>query len=314
MRILVWQSGACGDVVIASGMGAEGLKKKYPNSHLCWGTETREVIGFLFNNPHINEVQCWFRQPEGPNQYPADLRINLYWWGCQLSIQESFLEDLGVLGLVEAKDVVYTNKVDLSSAKDYINSRFPSNGKPLITIQGDVGRAWTYPNNGNGKWNQSEYEKLVKFLNEMGCNVLEVSARNGLEYSVVAGIIKHSHLFVGAEGSMSHVAAGVGTQTVIIRPLYRPELTMAAYTQNKFISDVNLQHKVAAPKQWCEECSSCVTYTRPAKFNAPSNSANKFPPYVERECSKCKPNCLYHIKAEEVAEIIRTTLQNRGLL
>lgn len=299
MNILVWQPSSAGDVVIASGKGAEGLKMKYPNSHLCWATETKEVICLLTRNPYIDEVKLWFRDPESPKNYKADLRINLHWWGCKLPIQASFLEDLGVLGLVEPKDEVYIGNVEREVADRYLTAIGWDYKKPLVTIMGDMDRPWIVPFNGNGRWKPSECRRLPSLLSSEGYFPLEVSARNDLSYATIAAIIEKSKFFIGAEGSMAHVAAGVGTPTAIIRPVYKPELTMAAFVPS------NGKHVVISPKEWCVSCAATVTYERPSYFSVPEGTPDKFPPYVDKVCSQHPSSCLYNISAEEIMDAIK---------
>lgn len=310
MRILVFQSGGIGDVVIAAGAGAEGLKKKYPNSHLTWSTDVRESIDFLHNNPYIDEVLKWDSvSAEGQYEsYSADVKKFLFWWLKENNnILDGFLEDLEVTGLVESRDKVYLNDNNRQAARQFMQPYFDIKQQrktPIVAIY----------DNTVTKWKSDNINRLIELLSK-DCIVIKVGCYLNQSYIDMAAILEMCDLLVTREGSMAHIAAAVGTQTVTLRTVYDPSLTMVAATQNQFIQDENKKHIIVHPENWCNDYWLCMTRERSkSALNKPKHASDKFAPYMYKSCPYYKETCIHEISADRVYNTTMEALKNRGLL
>ena len=235
---LVITYGFFGDIAFASGL-AEELKQQYD--------EVNYVIGFpqmkslLENNPNIDNV--YVPASPGPAPRPSD----------ELVLRSTKVIQLHSLSFEEPPVTEYKRKnnfIDLSpSYKLYTNPEYDKvvqglmkdldpNKKTICTMANWEERSFLFteeqykagvdvPNLGyGGSWRATAW--IVNQLSEH-FNILQLGVHNGTpQYKTVSigddspksilfetSIMKYCDAFVGAEGGLCNLAAGVGTKTII---------------------------------------------------------------------------------------------------
>ena len=283
-KILIFQPVAIGDNVVAS-LGAELLYKKFPGCTIDFFTSTAGSVSLLEANPFINKVicdQCWdlvntrdttkeyvHGKPteDGPVRKQYDLTFSLYWWNPPMV--KSFLEDMD-LETDYTRVKIYPRNQDRAKAQKFLEDK-----KSCITVglQSDF----------TGKW-YGDYQKLKQALESLPrTSVIEIGKGTG-SYIESAAIVEAIDLCVCTEGSLSHVAAAVGTPTVTLSSIYKPEDVMVEFYQNKYLPS-DFRHHTVRPKNWCKD-HHCITYNRDdcVHKNPPYGFPDKFPPYMCRVC------------------------------
>lgn len=318
MKVLIFNPCACGDNAQSS-LGPELMQIKYPGCTVDFWTSTYESIPILQSNPFINKAILspkWedfrLRQSEdevregiparlGETAKEYDVSYGLYWWDALPQIK-SFLEDLELP--TEYQHVrIYTTSKEVKKAHFVWNNGLGMSGGYKIAVQIE-----------NAKWEKgTRYAELKEGLKKFG-TVLELGKREGYSYLDDAEIIRQADLMVCTTGSIEHVSAAVGTQTVTISPVYNPEANCVAYYQNKYMP-TNKQHVLVRPKDWCgnyacitENPDELIYKTPPYGFNP-----DRFPPHMVRDCNYggFKKSCIHEIKVQDILEKVEQALSLR---
>lgn len=313
IRILIFQPCAIGDNVVAS-LGVELLHRKFPGCTVDFLTSTKESICLLESNPFINKVilnDNWEvfntrdtrHDPgvvngcpsiDGPLKKEYDLALNLYWWNPPMV--ESFLSDLG-LDTSYTRVRIYTEGVEVNF-KNYFKTELRK-----ICIQKGMG----------GKWS-GDYHKLLSDLKTYG-EVIEISPELGLNYVQAAMLLSKADLTVCAEGSMSHIAAAVGCQTVTLSSVYNPKDVCVEFYQNKYLPE-NKKHITVVPKDFCGNYR-CISYKidsvryepPPYRFPEPRTPPHMFKPCDYKNFQK---TCIHEIKVSEIVDAVNHIMETKN--
>jgi len=276
-KILVKTVGFIGDIIFAS-----SVAKKLVQQHQCkvdFYIRIPQPLELLYNNPWINEV---FLEEPSSEDYVSI--YNLEPINRETTPCEQFQKQCGIK-YCTPEYKVYTNKgLDLW-AKNLVNYK-PK--KTIAVMQNWEERSFLFteeeykkgidvpPYGYGGKRRNIDsilkeiYDKdpnlvLVPVGKPNGYTVNNTDLNSVSEYSLTASIIKNCDFFIGAEGGLANLAAGVGTRTIItgdfIHQLYgwngviekckEPKLGPKYYfegnkhiTLDPYLDDIQVAHKI----------------------------------------------------------------------
>jgi hypothetical protein len=293
-KFLIFQPCSTGDIIVSS-LSAELFKIKYPGCTVSYLTETPEAIYLLRSNPFIDYV-IYNRKWEIFNDLKKhhDKSYRLYWWNPPMV--KSFLEDLEL-------PTDYTRVRVHPSPNDFMRPTlfWGDTARPRIILQDHIA----------GKWS-GDRNKLRGELEKYG-QVRDVSPLLGYSFPEVGALFSLADLVVCVEGSISHLAAAVGCQTVTLSSIYNPEYVMVEYYQNQYLPEYK-KHITVRPKKWCNDFNQCITRD-PAKAGAgagnPTGFPNKVPPLVYKKCGSFPKSCIANIPVEDIMESVEIAFQRR---
>lgn len=227
MKILVKAIGFIGDNLFGSSIPKK-LKEQHGECEVDYLLTLPQPYELISNNPHINNV--YLEQPDKHYDLIYQLRpINRKSTPCeQFQMQCDILEP-------DPSFNIYTSK----GLDNFVKHSFkPLNGKVIIAwlsnwqersflfTEEQYKRGIDVPNLGYG----GSHRNIQYIINELSKHpdiyLLEVGKPNGTsqldynmssvsEYSLTASMIKNCHYFLGAEGGLANLAAGVGTKTIL---------------------------------------------------------------------------------------------------
>jgi len=231
MRVLINCTGFIGDVLFASSV-AKKLKEENKASVVDYLIHLYQPYELLTNNPYIDNVYLF----DADNQ-EYDKTINLHEIDFAYPPAQYYQLVAGVENHTPDFQV-YTNKSYDYLVSKNLNLYRTGSGKLLVAyMSGWKEKAFSF--------NKDQYEKGVNIpylgyggklrdtdyiLSELskddcitlvsvgmppGYNVREADFTNTAEYSMQASFLKHCDYFIGAEGGLCNLAAGVGTSTII---------------------------------------------------------------------------------------------------
>lgn len=117
--------------------------------------------------------------------------------------------------------------------------------RPIIATQDDMAR----------KWPQEKVEDLWQKLEKLGSLLVVGPTRvfpglgRPLTFRESAALLREADLFVGIDSGISHAAALVGTQTVLLPPVFPESWISPTEYANPFITDDALRHISIRPPQ-----------------------------------------------------------------
>jgi hypothetical protein len=228
MKILIKAMGFIGDNLFATSV-AKKLKYKYDG--LCevdMLLSVAQPFELISNDPHIDNV--YLEMPD--KQYDIIFQLQ------PLSKNPTPCEQLQTQCRIENPTTeykIYTNPY----LDEYVKHCFKNKGerklvaylsnweeRSFLFTEEEYKRGIDVPNLGYGGKRRnisyiiSELEKnkdliLIEVGKPNGTNQLETDIFTVSEYSLTASIIKNCDYFIGGEGGLCNLAAGVGTKTII---------------------------------------------------------------------------------------------------
>jgi hypothetical protein len=226
-NVLIKCSGWIGDNLFASSI-AKKLKFKYPNCEVDLLITLPQPYELLSLNPHISSVHL----KEPTKQYDKVWRLHPI--SRSSTPCEQFQAQCGILDPT-SDFKVYTNE----HLDYYVKCELESVGKKTIVAwlsnweersflftEEQYERGIDVPLLGYG----GKHRDIQKIIHELSKNnnihLVMVGKPNGTdsrntnietvsEYSLTASILKNCDYFIGAEGGLCNLAAGVGTNTII---------------------------------------------------------------------------------------------------
>tara|TARA_X000001382_G_scaffold130953_1_gene128131 strand:- start:298 stop:1152 length:855 start_codon:yes stop_codon:yes gene_type:complete len=228
-KILVKCTGFIGDILFASSI-ARKLKEQTNNITIDYSIPVAQPLELLFNNPYIDNVLLDSNVTE--SNYDRVIVTPVV--DQSITPPRQFQQSAGIKDL-DDKFKVYTN-----TSYDYLAEQTFSDAKnkgvKVITwLSNWEERSYLYteqqykdgidvPNLGYG----GSHRDINYIISNLNSNyaMLEVGFTNGVNqfstglntaatYSFTASLIKASDYFIGAEGGLANLAAGVGTKTII---------------------------------------------------------------------------------------------------
>lgn len=282
MKILIKTIGFIGDNIFASSI-AKKLKEQYGNECIVdFQLSILAPFELISNNPYIDNV---YMEIEDELQYDIIHILNPIHRNETPTIQ--LQKQCGIKN-TSSEYEVYTNKT-----LDYLVNRFLKNyrgekkvlvgyqlnwqEKSFLFTEEEYKRGIDVPNLGYGG-KRRDIDKILRLLNHYDEIVLfpigkpigfnQKTDEIGLvsELSLTASVLKNMDYFIGSEGGLSNIAAGLGTKTIItgdfVHQLYgwngviekndEPKLGPKFYfpefghvTLNPYISDEEVANSIA---------------------------------------------------------------------
>ena len=283
-KVLVKTYGFFGDIIFASSL-AEELKQEYSLVTFLIGFP--QVKSLLLNNPFIDEVIV--SSIPSPTPFIPNLNLNVY--NRVIELSPLFFETPPVVEYkiknkfknISPEYKVYTNFEYDNKVQELMTQTLDRSKKTLAFLsnweektfgftQEEYSKGIDVPNLGYGGRRRNISFILSKLNPHF--NLLEVGMKGGTSQQSTskisdndtksllfeASILKYCDAFIGAEGGLANIAAGVGTPTIItgdfihqlygwngvIKKLKEPKLGPKYYFNNKhitldpFISDIEI--------------------------------------------------------------------------
>ncbi len=228
-KILVKCTGFIGDILFASSI-ARKLKEQSNNITIDYSIPVAQPLELLFNNPYIDNVLLDSNVTE--SNYDRVIVTPV--------VDQSITPPRQFQQLAGIKDLDDKFKVYTNTSYDYLAEQTFSDAKnkgvKVVTwLSNWEERSYLYteqqykdgidvPNLGYG----GSHRDINYIISNLNSNyaMLEVGFTNGVNqfstglntaatYSFTASLIKASDYFIGAEGGLANLAAGVGTKTII---------------------------------------------------------------------------------------------------
>ena len=228
MRILIKNIGFIGDNLFATSVAKKLRFKYYGLCEIDMLLSVAQPFELISNDPNINNVYL-----EIPNkEYDIIYQLN------PINRQSTPCEQFQIQCNVEdpsPKFKIYTNP----TLDEYVKHCFKNKGdrkvvawlsnweeRSFLFTEEEYKRGIDVPNLGYG----GKHRNIPYIINELSKNdniiLVEVGKPNGTnqlntdistvsEYSLTASIIKNCNYFIGAEGGLANLAAGVGTKTIL---------------------------------------------------------------------------------------------------
>jgi hypothetical protein len=253
VNILVLCRGFIGDVLFASSL-AKKLRQKYPNSRVDYVIPVIQPLYLLQQNPYIDNVYTGIPAHTNNLEYNMYIEIPVVDQRYPATIQ---MQAAAGIEDQDSEYTVYTLPEHDKEAKQWLREYRAANksphqpdyfARPVIAYQRnwyeksflftkeEYDRAVDVPHMGyGGKKRNIDY--IIQELSK-DCLMVPVGLPDGYSqfdqkaadpklYSQTASIIKHCDFFLGSEGGLSNLAAGVGTVSIIttdfIWQLYGPK-------------------------------------------------------------------------------------------
>jgi hypothetical protein len=231
MKILVKTIGFIGDNIFASSV-AKKLKKKHGKDCVVdFKLSILAPFELIYNNPNIDNV--YFGECDESNY---DIVHQLYPINREKTPIDQFQLQCGIDKVDTTYEVFTTPAID-----SLINQAFQpyrKNGNLLVAVQTnweeksflfteeEYEKGIDVPNLGYGgkrrdisfivsQLNSNENITLVPVGKQNGYNQTTAEVSTVSELSLTTSIIKECDYFIGSEGGLSNIAAGVGTKTII---------------------------------------------------------------------------------------------------
>ena len=278
-KVLVKCTGFIGDILFASSI-AKKLKEQSSNTSVDYSISVHQPLELLFNNPYIDNVFL----DSNINESDYDNIIVTPLVDQSITPPRQFQQAAGIVD-VDDRFKIYTNPAyDYLAEQTFSDAK--SKGIKVVTwLSNWEERSFLFteqqykagvdvPNLGYGG-SHRDIKYIVDNLND-NYAMLEVGFTNGVNqfstglntaatYSFTASLIKASDYFIGAEGGLANLAAGVGTKTIItgdfvhqlygwngvIKQIKEPKLGPEFYfgkdnhiTLNPYLTDTEVLNKI----------------------------------------------------------------------
>ena len=278
-KILIKCTGFIGDILFASSI-AKKLKEQSKECTVDYSIPVPQPLELLYNNPYIDNV--FLDSNINESDYERVIVTPL--------VDQSVTPPRQFQQAAEIEDVDDMFKVYTNPAYDYLAEQTFSDAKrkgiKVVTwLSNWEERSFLFteeqykagidvPNLGYGG-SHRDINYIVSNLND-NYAMLEVGFSNGVNqfstglntaatYSFTASLIKASDYFIGAEGGLANLAAGVGTKTIItgdfvhqlygwngvIKQIKEPKLGPEFYfgkdnhiTLNPYLTDTEVLNKI----------------------------------------------------------------------
>ena len=228
-KILIKCTGFIGDVLFASSIADKIKRDPKVSTIVDYWIPVVQPLELLSLNPNINQVFI-----ERPNTDDYDEIIGVPLVDQSITPPRQFQLAAGIID-ADDKYKIYTNPVYDYNAR-VLFEKARKNGIPVVAWMSNwQERSYLFteeqykkgidvPNLGYG----GAHRNISFIVNELnrGFALIEVGFGNGISqnmtgittaatYSFTASILKEADYFVGAEGGLANLAAGVGTKTII---------------------------------------------------------------------------------------------------
>lgn len=229
MRILVKAVGFIGDNLFGSSVATK-LKQEHPGCIVDYLLTLPQPYELMTLNPDIDNVLLC-----APNEAKYDIIYQLKPIHRKITPCEQFQTQCGIQN-VSPEYVIYTNN-SLDEYINYILQPYKKQKKIVAWLSNWEERSFLFteeqykagidvPNLGYGGRRRNINYIIETLQKEEDVLLIEIGKPNGYdqkqwelgsvsEYSFTASILKNCDFFIGTEGGLCNLAAGVGTDTII---------------------------------------------------------------------------------------------------
>ncbi|MDB4317732.1 hypothetical protein N9973_00380 [bacterium] len=222
MKCLVKTTGWIGDSLFCIPL-AELLKKEKGYTQVDFYIYLPQPFLLIANDPYIDNVYvCGVSEPKDDSIYDSIFTMPV----CSVVDKPPthiFQQHCGIKKLKSEFNITTTKQHD--DYATYFLSTLPI--RKSIAIQGDWGKRRWFVENDNfvkgevssiiSELHDSNNFNLINISHEANSSLRDVRGYDAdpERYSLMASIIKHCDLFIGAEGGLTNLASGVGTKCII---------------------------------------------------------------------------------------------------
>ena len=230
MKILIKCTGFIGDILFASSI-AKKLKEQNKKCTVDYSIPLSQPLELLYNNPYIDNV---FLDSSNINESDYERVIITPTVDQSITPPRQFQQAAGIED-VDDMFKVYTNPAYDYLAEQTFNDTKRRGIKVVTWLSNWKEKSFLFteqqykdgidtPNLGYGG-SHRDINRIISNLNDTyamlevgfsnGINQLSTGLNTAATYSFTASLIKASDYFIGAEGGLANLAAGVGTKTII---------------------------------------------------------------------------------------------------
>ena len=226
----VRRTGAFGDVLMATPVIRE-LKKRYPNIDIWVSTITPDAVK---DNPYVSNVVNNIQSLKQVTDVIYDLDL-AYENNPKIHVTDAYAKVVFGHFLSDKRIDLVSNQLDFESAFQYIHGAVNFERDKVIVLH----MATSWPNR---TWPKQYWSSLVKNLSTRGYKVLIVGRGGDMKADMISGvinlvdrlsirqvreIIKKSHVFVGMDSGLFHIAQSTETPTIGLFTVANPEFRLS---------------------------------------------------------------------------------------
>jgi ADP-heptose:LPS heptosyltransferase len=308
MKLLVYHFGYRGDILVVGQNFTRELKARFPDAEIDLMLRPRMSETFDFLRPlglwreiRLGEKHDYaVAQRDYDRAYMIDERV--YPEG---NLRTVFTK-AGLPFRLHPLTLVTTKEDDDIAAR--IATR---RGRPLIATQADMAR----------KWDENKVRELWGRLEEVGTllvvgpDCVQPAVGRALTFRESAALVRHADLFVGIDSGISHAAALVGTQTVLIPPVFPESWISPTEYANPFIMEESRKHvSIRPPPELFCGHYFCLHPTRDGGIRRHCGDPRRVRcNWRKRFGFLTKSCCFLQISVDAVFDAVATVLKRRRL-
>jgi ADP-heptose:LPS heptosyltransferase len=242
MNILLYHFGYRGDILISGQNFTRELKQRYPHASIDLMLRPRMQVAQDIIEPL--ELYARFLYGEKKDFYNRKKEYDLAYIIDERVYPEGNLQTVFThagIPFRQHKLTLVTTREDDELA-ERVSQSFK---RPVIVTQEDMAR----------KWPKQKVDELWKRLSVLGDLLIVGPDRifpgldRPLTFRGSAAVLKQADIFVGIDSGIAHAAALVGTQTVLLPPVFPESWISPTVYANPFIFDDNEKHISIRPPQ-----------------------------------------------------------------
>lgn len=309
MNILLYHFGYRGDILVVGQNFTRELQSRFPEASIDLMIRPRmedfvEVITplGLYNKILLGEKKD-FRLLEGAYDKSYMIDECVYPEG---NLRTPFTK-AGFAFRYHPLKLITTNE-----DKELVSAIVANLTRPIIAFQDDMER----------KWPASSVTMLREKLEELGA-VLIVgpsqkysSVGRTLSFRESAALLEHADIYVGIDSGIAHAAALVGTQTVLIPPVFPESWISPTEYANPFIADAAAKHISVRPNsiKFCGHYF-CLKATKTAGIKRHCGDPKSVKCVWDKKWGiVAKRSCFWEITVSDFFLMVVKTMRERALL
>lgn len=225
----VRRTGAFGDVLMATPVIRE-LKKRYPNLDIWVSTVTPDAVK---ENPYVSNIVSSIQSLKQVTDVIYDLDL-AYENNPKMHVTDAYSKVVFGHFISDKRIDLTSNQLDFESAFPFIHGSVNFERDKVVVLH--MATSWA-----NRTWPKQHWSHLVKSLSTRGYKILIVGRGSDMRADMISGvinlvdrlsirqvreIIKKSHVFVGMDSGLFHVAQSTDTPTVGLFTVANPEFRL----------------------------------------------------------------------------------------
>lgn len=220
------RTGAFGDVLMATPV-IRRLKAKYPNADIWVSTVTQDAV---IDNPYVSKIVHNVDQIKAVTNVIYDLDL-AYENNPKMHTTDAYSRVVFGHNEDDKRIDLVSNQLDFDNAFRFIHGSVNFERDKVVVLH--MASSWP-----NRTWPKAYWSNVVKTLSTRGYKVLIVGRGGDLRADMIAGVvnlvdrlkirevrevIKKSHIFIGMDSGLFHVAQSTETPTIGLFTVANPE-------------------------------------------------------------------------------------------